>query len=252
MTDVSTGKTAISSDPSSFLQRTGYHNVLAETLFPLFAYVPTLTPEADSAKLFDTVLHAVLILAFILPSGMGKGSDRGAFLDKILRTGIVSPLAYFPTPASYPELATTIMSHLQILLGHMGIECVKHVQNLIPLFSGILAEPFALAHQGLLMSTLKAQQVMMLNAWPRLPRHRGEIMMGLCLLWGRCVEVEKTSGEREVGTLKEEVKETVAILDAVMQAVDEDGFSELWDREKQDVGQAATGFGELFGNCRKP
>ena len=251
VTESSIKKSSTVPTSPNFLQRTGYHNVFAETLFPLFTYIPSLTPESDSAALFDKALTAIVVLALLLPIETGPVSNRDRFLDKIVRKGIVSPLAHFPTPSTYPELAMTIMFHLAIILGHLGIESVKHLPRLVPLLSGIFAEPFALSHKPLLVSTLKAQQTLMLNAWPRLQGHRGEIMMGLCLLWGRSVEDDKTSNGQGLEKVREEVKETVAMLDAVMRAVEEEGFDETWEKEKQDVAQASAGFEQLFEDCEK-
>ena len=249
MTEPLGGKSASNPASPAFLQRTGYHDVFAETLFPLFTYIPSLTPESDSGSLFDTVHAASVLLAQLLPVKGNGSSSRHGFLDKIAREGIVAPLAHFPTPSTYPELATTIMSRLRILLECMGIECVKHLPSLVPLVSGILAEPFALSHEALVMSTLKAQQTLMLNAWPRLPGHRGEIMMGLCLLWKRSMEEKDGANLQGVERVRMEVKETVAMLDAVMRAVEEEAFVEAWAQEKRDVAQARSGIGEMFEGC---
>lgn len=245
--DLSSEKSTTRQSCQNFLQRTGYHDVFAESLFSLFTYTPSLTPEQDSATLFARALPAIASLGLLLPIDTGKASDRARFFDKILRDSVIAPLARLPTPSTYPELAKTIVDHIAIMLGHMGIESVKHLSDLIALLSGILGEPFALSHAGLVMSALQALQSVMLNAWPRVPGHRGEIMMGLCLLWGRCVQTK--AGVEEIDELKREVQETVAMLDAVMQSGDAKGLRDEWEREKRDVLQAAAGFEELFGGC---
>lgn len=231
----------------NFLQRTGYHNVFAESLLPLFTYVPSLTPEQDSVLLFTSGFSAITSLALLLPVENGEGNDRYRFLDKVFRDSVLYPLAHFPTPSTYPELATAIVAHMPDMLGHMGIESVKHLPNLIPLLSTILREPFALSHKSLVVTTLQALQSVVLNAWPRLPEHRGEVMMGLCLLWARCMQTK--AGVEEVDEVKKEVKETVCMLDAVMRAGEAEGLGQEWEREKRDVAQAAAGFGELFEAC---
>jgi tRNA nucleotidyltransferase (CCA-adding enzyme) len=234
---------------ANFLQRTGYHNIFAEALLPIFTYIPSITPEGESVALFREVFPAVISLAQFLPTETSKGDSRERFLDKILREGVLSPLAHFPTPSSYPELATSIMSHVPVLLGHMGIDSVKHLRDLVPLVSAILQEPFALSHKPLLLSALGALQSILLNAWPRLPGHRGTIMMGICLLWSRCVEERKKGGSQDVKDIMSEVQESVAMLDAVMQATEMDGLAEAWEVEKRDVMQASPGFEDLFAEC---
>ncbi|KAI4627835.1 hypothetical protein J4E80_001969 [Alternaria sp. BMP 0032] len=234
---------------TSFLQRTGYHNIFTEALFPMFTYIPSITPENESVTLFREVFPTIISLAQLLPTEPSKGPSRERFLDKILREGALSPLAHFPTPSSYPELATMIMSHVPVLLGHMGIDCVKHLRDLVPLISAILQEPFALSHKPLLLSALKALQSVLLNAWPRLPEYRGAIMMGICLLWARCIEERKKAGSQDTEEITRQTQESVAMLDAIMQATETDGLAKVWEQEKQDLMQASSGVEELFDEC---
>jgi tRNA nucleotidyltransferase (CCA-adding enzyme) len=236
--------------PSNFLQRTGYHNVFTDTLLPLFAYVPSLTPEADAVPLFDGTFLAMTSLAGLLPTENSKGESRARFLDKILREGFFQPLAHFPTPSTYPELATVILTHLQVLLGLLGIESVKHLANTIPLLSAILQEPFILSHKKLALSTLKALQAVVLNTWPRVPAHRGAIVMGLCLCWSRNVEEQRTADKQnEVETVRRELQETMAMLDAVMRGLEGQETKEQWELEKREVVEASPAHAEMFDYC---
>jgi hypothetical protein len=244
-----TNKPIAGQDSAKFLHRTGYHNIFAEALLPMFTYIPSITPEAESVTLLKEVFPTVTLLAQLLPADTDKGDSRERFLDRILREGVLSPLAHFPRPSSYAELATLIMSHVPVLLGLMGIGTVKHLPDLMPLLSIILQEPLELSHKPLLLSTLKASQSVQLNAWPRLPAHRGTIMMGMCLLWSRCIERQKMTNGEDIKHLMSEVQESVAMLDAIMQAAETDGLGEAWEKEKQGVMQASPGFEELFEKC---
>ncbi|USP78889.1 uncharacterized protein yc1106_06163 [Curvularia clavata] len=237
------------STPTSFLLRSGYHNIFAEALLPMFTYIPSITPERESVILFRAVFPAVISLALLLPEDSSKGDSKELFLDRVLREGVLSPLGHFTTPSMYPELATLIMSQVPIVVNHMGIDTVKHLPDIVPLLSAILQEPFALSHHKLVGSALEALQSVMLNAWPRIPGHRGSIMMGLCLLWSRWLEEEKKCGSEQVAQVKMQVQETVAMLDAVMQRVDEAGMAETWKTEKQDLVAAEPGCEEMFGGC---
>ena len=242
-------KTAVSKQGSSnFLQRTGYDNIFADALLPMFTYIPSITPEHESVSLFKEALPAVTLLALLLPTNSSQGDNREQLLDKVVRQGILSPLAHLPTPSSYPELATLITSHVPVVLGHMGIDTVKHLAELVPLLSAILQEPFALGHVRLLDSTFGAVQSVMVNGWPRLHNHRAAMMMGLCMLWRTCVEEQKKGGSQGVERVKTQVKEAVAMLDAVMQGK-EDGLVDMWKQEKQHVVEAAPGFDDLFAEC---
>jgi tRNA nucleotidyltransferase (CCA-adding enzyme) len=242
-------KKPTSTSSSYFLQRTGYHNIFAEAVLPMFTYIPSITPEHESVTLFKVVFPAVTSLALLLPSDASKADNRERFLDKTLREGVLTPLAHFPTPSSYPELATLIMSHVPGLLGHMGIDTVKHLPDLVPLLSTILQEPFILIHKPLVLATLKALQGVLLNAWPRVPTHRGAIMMGLSLLWARCMEEQAKPKAQDVEDVKTQIKEVVAMLNAMMQASEEDGLPDIWEKEKRDVMGASSGYKDLFEDC---
>jgi tRNA nucleotidyltransferase (CCA-adding enzyme) len=241
-------KTTDRQTSTDFLQRTGYQNVFSEALLPLFTYVPSLTPEAEAVPLFKELFPALTTLGLLLPAESSKGSARSGLLDKVVREGVFAPLAHFSTPSAYPELATVIVSHLEVLLGHMGIESVKHLPNVIPLLSKILGEPFVVSHRGLAVSTVKTMQAVMLNAWPRLGGHRGEIMMGLCLCWGRCTE-ETSSDVKHVGEVKKELQETVAMLDAVMQVAEDASVREKWKEEKLELVETCATYKGLFVGC---
>lgn len=235
---------------SNFLQRTGYHNVFADTLLPLFAYIPSLTPEVDAVLLVDKTFLAMTSLASHLPTDGSKGESRARFLDKLVREGVFTPLAHFPTPSTYPELATVILAHLRVLLGLLSIESVKHLPNTLPLLSAILQDPFILSHKTLTLSTLKALQAVILNAWPRIPARRGAIMMGLCLCWGRCMEEQGTADkETVVKNVRKELQETVAMLDAVMRGLEEQDTIEQWEVEKREVVEVSSAYAELFDHC---
>jgi tRNA nucleotidyltransferase (CCA-adding enzyme) len=237
-------KAANKQDPANFLQRTGYHNVFADSLFPLFSYIPTLTPEPEAVPLFKEVLPTLTTLALLLPEESSKGSTRYGLLDKIMREGILAPLFHFPSLSAYPELASALTAHIQVLVGHMGIDSVKHLSNILPLLSTVLQEPFILSHKALTMSTLKALQAVMLNGWPRIPSYTPLIMMGLCLCWSRCME--DSSALPYVKEVKREIQDTVAMLDAVMQASED---ASKWEDEKRELTKTSEAYQDFFDRC---
>jgi tRNA nucleotidyltransferase (CCA-adding enzyme) len=237
-------KAANKQDSANFLQRTGYHNVFADSLFPLFSYIPTLTPEPEAVPLFKEVLPTLTTLALLLPEESSKGSTRYGLLDKIMREGILAPLFHFPTPSAYPELTSVLTAHVQVLVGHMGIDSVKHLSNILPLMSTVLREPFILGHKTLTMSTLKTLQAVMLNGWPRIPLYVPLLMMGLCLCWSRCME--DSSALPYVKEVKREIQDTVGMLDAVMQASED---ASKWEDEKRELTKTSEAYQDFFDRC---
>ncbi|EAT84128.2 hypothetical protein SNOG_08960 [Parastagonospora nodorum SN15] len=222
----------------------GYHNVFAEALLPFFTYIPSLTPEPEAVQLFNELFPTLTALALLLPVESGKGSTRTGLLDKVVREGILAPLGHFPKPWAHPELAAVITRHVPLVLRHLGIESVKHLRTLIPLLSTLLQEPFIVSHKELTLATLKALQAVMQNAWPRIPGHRGAVMVGLCLCWRRCME--EASNLRHVDEVKAEMQETVAMLDTVMQAVKDDSTRVTWEEEKRELLRTSASYQGLF------
>jgi tRNA nucleotidyltransferase (CCA-adding enzyme) len=237
-------KAAHKQDSTNFLQRTGYHNVFAESLFPLFSYIPTLTPESEAVPLFKEALPTLTTLALLLPEESSKGSTRYGLLDRAMREGILAPLFHFPTPSAYPELASAMTAHVRVLVGHMGIDSVKHLSNILPLLCTVLQEPFILSHKALTVSTLKALQAVMLNGWPRIPSYVALLMMGLCLCWGRCME--DSSALPYVKEVKQEIQDTVAMLDAVMRASED---ASKWGDEKRELTKTSEAYQDFFDRC---
>ncbi|KAH7068752.1 hypothetical protein BKA63DRAFT_536080 [Paraphoma chrysanthemicola] len=232
-----------------FLQRTGYQNVFSEALLPLFTYIPSLTSEADAVVLFEEIFPSLTTLAQLLPTEHDNGEERNRLLSRIMREGVLSPLAHFPTPSTYPDIATVITTRLQPLLGQMGIESVRHAASLIQVLSTILQEPLIISHPELTTSTLKALQAVMRNAWPRIPRHRGGLMMGLCLCWQRFLHGPVPLAKGQLTEVEAQLQETFAMLDAIMQAVEDATLREEWDKEKTVVEEASPGHRGLFEAC---
>lgn len=230
----------VSSRPTEFLQRTGYHNLLADTLVPLFTHLPSLTPEHDSVALFSPLYPALTSLAHLLPSE----SRKTAFLSTLLRKTIITPLTQLPTPSTYPALSALILSHLPPLLTALRLNSVKHLPALLPLLSSILQDPFALSYTPLVRATLAALRSVLANAWPRVPWHRALIVLGLCMLWSRCMEARQGEHAGGHGEVEEQVRETGAMLDAVMRAC---GDAETWEGEKRELVGVEAGYGDVFG-----
>jgi tRNA nucleotidyltransferase (CCA-adding enzyme) len=238
--------TSSNSSSPSFLDRTGYTHVFTSSLCPLFTYLPSLTPESDSATLLAAAHEPLTTLAL----AQREPADRTAALDTLLRTGVLDPLAYLPTPWTYPHLSATLVQNMSMLIGHLGWATVKHVPRVLPVLRAIVSEPFALAHEQLTVAALHAMRAVLRTTWMRVPANRAGFVMGLCVLWGRCVDgARETIGREEEGVVervKGEVQETVAMLDALLCA-SVDGCE--WAAEKALVVEAGQGFAGLFDTC---
>jgi hypothetical protein len=112
----------------------------------------------------------------------------------------------------------------------MSIDSVKHVQTLTTVLSNILAEPLGLAYPPLMIAAAKGMQAVILNAWPRVSVHRGEVLRGLTFAWLRCCE---EGGKEGVEDVEKEVKEAAEMLEA-LQGMDE-SLKEAWEGEKREL-----------------
>jgi hypothetical protein len=120
-----------------------------------------------------------------------------------------------------------------MLLAAMGIDSVKHLQSLTKLLSNVMAEPLGLAHPPLMKCAAEGTQSVILNGWPRVKGHRGEIMRGVSLAWIRCCE---DSAKKGVQGIMRGLKELVGMLDVVLIADEE--VKDVWAMEKRELVEA--------------
>lgn len=234
---------------AAFLARTGYNEVFASTLWPLLTYIPSLTPESESLTIFHSVFEPLRSLAVLIRTE----DKRVQFVDKLMREGVLAPLAHFPTPSTYPDLTCQILRQISEITALLGIETVKHLPSLIPLLTGIIQDPFILSHKQLTSAALQGLQSLMQTCWPRLPAHRGAITLGLCVLKGRCDEESRDREEGGNGSqtghdwesmrrLSAELKDTAELMNVVLSQSE---VSEEWQKEKtalEAVDESLKGF----------
>ena len=97
----------------------------------------------------------------------------------------------------------------------MGIDSVKHLQHLLPMLSESLTQAAKTKQHDLLISTLRALQAVIFNAWPRLFEHRVEVMKGLTVSW-LIMQESGAGNDADDGEVKELMVETVRVLHAAM------------------------------------
>ena len=199
---------------SNLLSKTGLGEVFEAALMPCLAYLPTITPEEESVPLLNATYAALIQLATVrypsTPSPPNISRARTRYLDTIIRKGILFGYTHC---SNYPRIVTTLLTHLAPLLNALGIESVKHLKFILPMLSETLCHPLANAHPSLLLAATKAMQTVILNGWPRMVVHRGEVLKGLTFCW---VKMEGEQSDTAVG-LKVEMREAVAMLWAAVE-----------------------------------
>lgn len=196
--------------PPILLKRTGLGEVFEEALMPCLGYLPTLTPEDQSARLLSAAYPALVSLSKILDHTLPTTSSQSTsprikLLDTLIRKGILMTFTYCPEHA---KITTVTTKNLAVILHSMGLECIKHLSFVLPMLSSILTHPFVTASPSLMLESVKALQALVLNAWPRIHVYKTEVLKCVVVPWIRMVE----EGGDGFGEIKGECRTTVQML----------------------------------------
>ena len=201
----------LSKTPPALLIRTGLGDVFEEVLMSCLTYLPTLTPEDQSVVILDAAFPALITLSNaqfpVQPSRkehISNQQKRAKFLDQVLRRGVLSGFTY---AGEYVKIAIILLKHLKAISNELGVELVRHLKDILPLLSRILGDPFAPASPELMLAAARAEQAAILNAWPRISYHRGEILKGIISGWIHVIDSGNTIDEVNL-----ELRETVEML----------------------------------------
>lgn len=192
---------------------------------PCLMYLPTLTEEAESLRLLNAAYPALIYLSLVRFSDEKQRDSRTKALDRILRFGILRGYSH---AGEHVRIAELLVNQMMNLINEMGITSVKHLKvwyrqffekwniaeaslkHVLPLISANLVAPFATTYPPLLQSSIGALEAIMVNDWPRIKSHRGEILRGLTICWCGIKEEERKS--EELGSLQESIERVVRLL----------------------------------------
>lgn len=207
--------------PANLLERSGLGEVFHNTLMPYLLYLPSLTPEKESVPLLDATYDALIALTLARYGSLESGTKRIKALDEVFRYGI---LKGYEHAGENVRIAELLLKKSANLVDAMRIYCVKHLKDLLPMISAALTAPFALAYPPLLAASLQTLRVIVVNAWPRIAYHRGEILEGLIICW--CGIADEDDGGPQLKEIQGSIQD---ILHAVVQILkdDEDAMREI-------------------------
>jgi hypothetical protein len=219
---------------SDILHRTNLTSVFKDALTPVLLSLPTITPEQDSIYCLGEAYPAILALfqtAYKNPNSNTKAKDTQNYfnsLAKILRENIIASIHHIssssPAAAStttsfpYPRLSAQLITMAGLFVEELGINTVKYLQELIPVFYTTLSNPFGMeqSHFGLTLSAAVVLQSVIKNGHPRIWRWRGELLSGLSTAWIHSAQDSSTPTEEKF-SLDHELKSAVQILLHVLQ-----------------------------------
>lgn len=204
-----------------------------------------MTPEDESVRLLGPAFEALLCLARKQASPTTGSTTKEqrpntTLLDKVLREGVFS--AYFHCK-DHPRIVAVLCQQTISIATQLGIHTVKHLkvspptpqstctlssishksptQDLIPMLSTILSDPFAPAAPTTLLAAIKALQAVLQTCWPRVPNSpwQDEIVNALSLCW--LAACDQTTTTRP-SIILSELSATGAMLAAVLRTQDVD------------------------------
>ncbi|KAJ5121518.1 uncharacterized protein N7515_009479 [Penicillium bovifimosum] len=214
---------------SDILQRTNLTSVFEDAVTPCLLSLPSITPEERSLQILGEAYPAFLSTLETAYKGPNQSEkDKELFANsmaKILRSNLISSFHHvsFSTPAmgsataSFPHarLSTFLLDKMRIVVNELGINTTKYLQELIPVLSTTLSNPFGTAQPSLLLAAAATAQAVILNAHPRIYRWRGELLSCLCSCW---LHVAEDGGDAaEPTTVKRELQKTLRLLKHVLQ-----------------------------------
>ena len=129
----------------------------------------------------------------------------------------------------------------------MGIDSVKHVKDLLPLLTNVLAEPLGPAYPSLLVVAAKALRFVILNAWPRVPFWEGEILKGVTVCWVRVLEDTENKADNENKKALEEVKDELEVcVEMVRVVMKSEGSAERFQADVKKLASMDEKLESLF------
>lgn len=207
-------KLLLDKTPPALLNRTGLGVVFEEALMPCLGYLPTLTPEDESAKLLSVAYPALISLSKALDFDTPHSNTpnrRIKVLDTLVRKGVLMTYTYCPEHA---KVLTTLCAQLCSILSSLQLDSIKHLPHIVPMLSSILTHPFGTASPPLLLNATKALQALILNAWPRISGYRAEVLKCVCVPYIRILQEGKETAEME--QIQEEMRTVVKMLRAAV------------------------------------
>ncbi|KAL8639485.1 MAG: hypothetical protein Q9228_003490 [Teloschistes exilis] len=207
---------------ASLLERSELGEVFHDTLIPHLLYLPSLTPEEESIPLLDATYDALMALTLARFPLQESGAAKIKALDGIFRDGILKGHAH---AGENVRIAALLMKKSSDLVCAIGICCVKHLKDLLPMVSATLTAPFALAYPPLLIAALGVLRAVISKAWPRVGYHRGDILEGLIVCWCRIVDDDEEASD-EVLAVRAHIEEVARTVVKII-GDDEEGRSDL-------------------------
>ncbi|PHH58941.1 hypothetical protein CDD81_4070 [Ophiocordyceps australis] len=224
---------------------TGISRVLEDAIFPTLFFLPSLTPEHDSAILLDLAYTALLKLA--AADSNPQSHARRRLLDRLIRHGI---MAGYLHGSNYPAVVKVLMRSATAAISLLGFSAIKHIQDLVDILDSTMTDPFSPSYPSVAAAAGQVLDVLISHCWPRLvgTRHTRRILAILVACWlnvrEKMEELAEPSSAQDLYSLSQQVVVLCKHLRAVSPHKDLKIPSTLNDALSRHLQLAP-----LFGDC---
>ena len=115
----------ISKCPAKVLSERGMGKVLEEAIMPTLQFLPTHTPEAESAQLLEPAYTALVLLAGTRFAYDGDMAAKRSLLDRLLREGVFSAYSH---ASEYVRIVEVLATKANLIIDELGIYATKHLK----------------------------------------------------------------------------------------------------------------------------
>jgi hypothetical protein len=214
-------RTFVAKCPAHRLRDTGLGELLAQSILPTFNFLPSLTPEAESAQLLDAAYPAAILLARTQFNRPEDAAGKRALLATVLRDGVFTGYMH---AKQHVRVVEVLARQSSAIIDELQLAATPHLKDLVPMYSEMLSDPFAAGYPEYFLAAIRGLQATMRNCWPRIstPHHQGEILKALTLGWLSLQDDESSREEADTNKLRAALTETASMLAAISSAAGTD------------------------------
>lgn len=115
----------ISKCPAKILSERGIGKVLEEAIMPTLQFLPTHTPEGESAQLLEPAYTALILLAGTRFAYDGNMTAKCNLLDRLLREGVFTAYSH---ASEYVRIVEVLATKASLIIDELGIYATKHLK----------------------------------------------------------------------------------------------------------------------------
>ncbi|KAK8060605.1 hypothetical protein PG996_010535, partial [Apiospora saccharicola] len=240
--------------PPGLMEQVGLASVFEDAAFPAVHFLPNITPEDESRRILSAAYPALFQLAGITASSQSEEESTGTtvlttaqrkLLDRIIREGILA--GYFHAK-NHIQLTAVFCEKLSYAVNGMGILSVKylkyamltrgspfHVQDIFPMISEIMTNPFGTKHTPSLLAAIQLLQAVLRCCWPRISGYQNEIIRMLTVCWLNIADEDDWATSDNTAPTKEDLEAQLTKTAAMLSSIIRNNSQDDQDRDQPSI-----------------